>query len=459
MPTHYSTTGGLLPDTTPPEINQMVNATVTNSGGNGVPGNSAIQRSGEPPSNIGPTTPIDPGDGPIVGLHPGPRVELTQQLIGSGYDPTRADEIAQMLLANASSTPGARMPSVPGINAGTATAVQAAAPSPVEQQTYEGLLGYGTGIGIGNTEVSTREVQDNELVANQLEGLLSGDSSYIRNARLRAAELASARGQFGSSFMAGAAERAAIEAGLPIATADAQAYRDAATQNLNALNNFALANLQRATSIDTALLDANTNISLANMDAATRVTLANLDALTRISIANLDADTQAKIANLSSQTNLAVQQSQNELSLIMQSREMTHQTGIEQLRQQGNMDLAMVDADLRMRLERFAQDGRIDLQNLSHEQQLIVNEEIARHNAEREAQNNSYTRRENQASLAAQAQQNYINYVAAYANSDMDANAAARLRAEAWNHLLAELDMINGLYSEFPPITARERGV
>lgn len=90
--------------------------------------------------------------------------------------------------------------------------------------------------GSNNNNAYVRDVQGNELVSNQLNGLLDSDSAYMQNARSRGTALAGSRGLLNSSIAAGNSQRAAIEAGLPIATADAGAYQTAAGQNQNALN-------------------------------------------------------------------------------------------------------------------------------------------------------------------------------------------------------------------------------
>lgn len=60
------------------------------------------------------------------------------------------------------------------------------------------------------------------LVAGQLQGLMNPQGRYIGQARQTAMELANARGQANSSYAAGAAERAAIDAALPIASQDSE---------------------------------------------------------------------------------------------------------------------------------------------------------------------------------------------------------------------------------------------
>jgi len=400
--------------------------------------------------------PNRPDDSRGVGTQFPDRDQLRDSLIAKGYDPTRAAEIAAEMMANASQGSDVATPNVGSIGAGKASAGQMDEPTPIAKNTMASLLENGSGIEIGNTDVTTREVQDNELVDTQLNNLLSSDSRYIKNARIRGMEYANSRGQLGSSFSAGAAERAAIEAGLPIATADAQAYRDAATQNLNALNNFALANLQRATTLDVAILDSNTNISIANLDASIRVGMANLDAMTRVSIANLDAQTQTSIANLSSQTQLAMQTMQSQLQLTMQGREMTHQTGMEQLQQTGRVELALLDGDIRERLIKYEIDGQLDLSRLDHEERLEVENILHGYNTETNTTNHKYERQAQHALLASNAQLHYVDYITSFADSDMDSAAAARLKQESWNFLVAEFDMLNGLYPEFPPITPNQ---
>jgi hypothetical protein len=397
-----------------------------------------------------PTTPLSTSD------------QLKASLTQQGYSPDAAATLAAKLLSQYSATSttnyntgggGGGSYDIGGITAPTATAQVAAAPTPVGPLTLADVGGFGSGIPIGSTTPTTREVTPDELVQNRLQGLLDSNSPYIRNARLAGVQYANARGQLGSSFAAGAAQKSAIEAGLPIATADAQAFRDAATQNLNALNNFALANLQRATSLDTALIDSNTSIHIANMDASIRVSLANLDAATRINISNLDAKTQTNIANLSSQTQMALQAAQSQLQLTMQGRELTHDTEIEQMKQTGAINLTMLDGAIREKLAHLAIDGEIQVANLNNEQQLELETTLHGYDMEKQQQDYSNLRVSQRAELAAGAQTDYLNYLAGFSDTDMDSAAAARLQADAWNFLVARFQLINGLYPELAPIT------
>lgn len=70
-------------------------------------------------------------------------------------------------------------------------------------------------------------VTDKSTVAGQLDVLLSDESDYIKLARERAKQEAAGRGMLSSSAAMGAAQTAAIEAAMPIATQDASTYAQA----------------------------------------------------------------------------------------------------------------------------------------------------------------------------------------------------------------------------------------
>ena len=80
----------------------------------------------------------------------------------------------------------------------------------------------------------TREVNSNELTSTNLQKLLQSDSPYLQQARDKAMLTANSRGLVNSTLAAGAGESAAIDATLPIATADATTYGTAARDNQGA---------------------------------------------------------------------------------------------------------------------------------------------------------------------------------------------------------------------------------
>jgi hypothetical protein len=97
-------------------------------------------------------------------------------------------------------------------------------------------------LGTGNQAVYTadteaydptlREVNaPTETVAGQLHQLLSSGNPYVERAKSGAMQTANRRGLLNSSMAAGAGEAAAIDAALPIASADANVYGTASREN------------------------------------------------------------------------------------------------------------------------------------------------------------------------------------------------------------------------------------
>lgn len=107
--------------------------------------------------------------------------------------------------------------------------------SPVQVENFR------TSLAQGNTNAYTQNVQGNQLVSNQLNGLMRQDNQYIQQARDAADQQASGRGMMMSTMAAGASQRAAIDAALPIAQGDAARYGAVADQNMAAVNQDRLA--------------------------------------------------------------------------------------------------------------------------------------------------------------------------------------------------------------------------
>ena len=93
-----------------------------------------------------------------------------------------------------------------------------------------------------NGLVVNSQVNPQELTSVNLQQLLQSNSPYIRAAERAGQRQAASRGLLNSSMAAGAARRSAIEAGMPIAESDAQAYRGAASTTRDFLYRDALAN-------------------------------------------------------------------------------------------------------------------------------------------------------------------------------------------------------------------------
>lgn len=102
-----------------------------------------------------------------------------------------------------------------------------------------------------------RQPVPQEMVANQLQQLLQSNSPYMQNATQRGIEYANQRGNVNSSIGAGASRRAALEAALPIAQADAQVWRDANQGNFESASE--LRRMRTAGQLEDWLSDNNFN--------------------------------------------------------------------------------------------------------------------------------------------------------------------------------------------------------
>lgn len=118
--------------------------------------------------------------------------------------------------------------------------------------------------GGGANNAYVRDVQPNELTSYNLNRLTQYNSPYMQQARQSGLDQANSRGLLNGSMAAGSAARAAIQAGLPIAQADASAYGTAAGQNLDALNSILATGMNNATSRYGA--DAAAGASMYNAD-------------------------------------------------------------------------------------------------------------------------------------------------------------------------------------------------
>lgn len=101
--------------------------------------------------------------------------------------------------------------------------------APPRQSQAQGIQGT-------DNRAYTRQVTGNELVQNQMTGLMNRGGAYMRNAAQRGLETANRRGLLNSSIASGSAERSSLEAAMPIAQADAATYGRTQSENMEALN-------------------------------------------------------------------------------------------------------------------------------------------------------------------------------------------------------------------------------
>ena len=129
---------------------------------------------------------------------------------------------------------------------------------------------YGAGPNGSGTALGLLTSQD--LTSDQLTSLLNSNSPYIQQARNQAAQQANSRGALNSSIAAGNAQASAIQAGLPIAQADAQAALGLQTTNLNNLSKIQSENIGANAQMRSAAYGASAQMNVAAQNNAGALT-------------------------------------------------------------------------------------------------------------------------------------------------------------------------------------------
>lgn len=131
------------------------------------------------------------------------------------------------------------------------------APTPAAGSAPGGLLLSGS--------TYVRNPQGDQTVQGRLTGLLNQPNDFVRLNEREGQRYAASRGLTNSTLAAQAGRQAAIQAALPIATADAQFANQAAAQNQQALNEMQALELQRQAAT-AASMSANTGTQFNMLD-------------------------------------------------------------------------------------------------------------------------------------------------------------------------------------------------
>lgn len=162
-------------------------------------------------------------------------------------------------------------------------------------------------------------VTSDQLVNNQLRGIIDQDSPLMQQARTLALQEQNRNGTVNSTMAIGAAHDAVIRSALPIAQADAQAYERAATNTVNAKNTayqFGADAGNRASQTNAQL---GTNVSIANSDAANKLQQQGVDTNAKLILQQRDNENKLQLAQLDNQTRIALNTTDNKYRQLLQS--------------------------------------------------------------------------------------------------------------------------------------------
>ena len=271
------------------------------------------------------------------------------------------------------------------------------------------LLNPDGSVRLGDVSAHQREVQDNELVSEHMNSLLASDSKFIQDARRQGLEQANALGGLGGTAGIGAAQQSAMRAALPIAEADAQAFRTAATENLEALNRFSQLNHQRATQLELGQIDAKTRLETTKIGASVTWASNQLNAATQRDIAKLDSETKLRVTEMS-----------------------------------GAIQERMADLNYKYSAMLNEQQNNYGLQNTALQGEYLLQQEAMRNKMQRET---------NYLSQATGIYDSFMNQLAQLNGVEMDAaakSAAIKTITQGAQNMYA---LLNSLFPDMNPIT------
>lgn len=138
-----------------------------------------------------------------------------------------------------------------------------------------------------------------ETVSGNLDSLLNSDSPYLKSARASAAQFANSRGLLNSTMAATAGEKAAIDAALPIAQADAGVYGKATDYNTALDNQTQMYNADTANSASKQQVAIEADKATAAAQQSSQMSIAQLQAETSKYAADKTAGTATANARMS----------------------------------------------------------------------------------------------------------------------------------------------------------------
>ena len=155
---------------------------------------------------------------------------------------------------------------------------------------------------------ATWRITPDQTVEGRINNLTDPNNPLIAQARSRALQNMNGRGLLNSSIAMGAADSAAYDAALPIATADAATAAKAASYNADQQNVFSIKNMDNAT-----------NRYGIDVNAATQRESSRLSADTQRFTSQLSADTQKLVAGLNNESQAMVSKAHDENAQILQN--------------------------------------------------------------------------------------------------------------------------------------------
>lgn len=169
----------------------------------------------------------------------------------------------------------------------------------------------------GSAVPGTTPNTNTSSVSDNVNGLTSQDSAYMRQAKAAGMDTANQRGVLNSSIAAGASQKAAYDAAVPIATADAAnvTQKDLSAQGFAQNTKLQAQQNQSTQTIAQMNIDASAKQQAATIMAQLQISGDQLAAQKAIAQMNLDDADKQQLLSIAEQSNLADKQQQTQISV------------------------------------------------------------------------------------------------------------------------------------------------
>lgn len=200
-------------------------------------------------------------------------------------------------------------------------------------------------------------VEGNQTVAGQVNGIIAGESPLMQRAVTRANQDSNARGLQNSSMAVTAGQAALYDAALPIAQQDAQTYASAGKYNADVANNTSQFNAAQANDVSKFNAGTATDVSRFNAGNATDVSKLNASNATDVSKQNA-AQANAMTAQNMQAKNDALKA---DASMGLQAQLANQDAAVKQSAQQydGVLKSLLANADAQSKLQLQQIDGSV----------------------------------------------------------------------------------------------------
>jgi hypothetical protein len=239
-------------------------------------------------------------------------------------------------------------------------------------------------------EIPTWRLPEEATAESRLNSLLSSGSNYIRNARNSGLATMNSRGLLNSSLAAGASQKAAIEAGFPIASQDATSalqgslagYQGRINSALNAakyLNDVSMINSQASASAQLSAQDASQKARTIAVQEGTDSRLSAQDALQRARIIATQEGTDSRLSAQDALQRARIIATQEGTDSRLSAQDASQKKGI--LATQGGIDSRLSAQDALQKANMIATQeaasSRLSAQDALQKANMIATQEAA----------------------------------------------------------------------------------